>query len=146
MNTTVADVLHDIHTATNDVIEGYREMAARAEPEIQLVVQRLLRLHERHAAELADALQRLRETTAGDSSLQGSVNKAVVILRDWFTDLDRDVLPAVRQGEEALRDELAKALREPAVQADTRTGQLLQAQRDAVAAEIAALPRDAQRV
>ena len=28
------DALRDAHTATNDVLKGYREMVARAEPEI----------------------------------------------------------------------------------------------------------------
>ena len=32
------------------------------------------------------------------------MNKAVVTLRDWVGDLDRDSLKAVRRGEEALRD------------------------------------------
>ena len=38
------------------------------------------------------------------------MNKVVVILRDWLTDVDRDVLPAVRAGEKSLRDEYEKAL------------------------------------
>lgn len=65
-------------------------------------------MHERHAAEQEAELVRLRDAGKDDSPLQGTVNKLVVILRDWVADLDRDALPAVRKGEEALRDEYKK--------------------------------------
>ena len=32
--------LHDLHTSTNDVLKGYREMSARAKPEIQTKLMR----------------------------------------------------------------------------------------------------------
>ena len=99
MSNRASDALHHIHTATNDVLEGYREMCLRAEPEVQTVVRRLTDMHERHAAEQGGELARLREAGMGDSSVQGSVNKVVVILRDWLSAIDRDVLPAVRDGE-----------------------------------------------
>lgn len=135
------DALHDVHTATNDVLKGYREMAARAEPDIQAVIHRLSDMHHRHAAEQEAELARLRDAGKDDASWQGTVNKLVVILRDWLSDLDRDVLPAVRQGEESLRDEYKKALdalrpvNSPSVVA------LLTAQSDAITVEIARLPR-----
>lgn len=141
MSTSVTDALHDIHTATNDVLKGYREMASRAQPDIQPVVSRLIDLHQRHADEQAAALARLREEAVGDTSFQGTVNRAVVIMRDWFTDLDRDVLPAIRQGEEALRDEYTKALRDEPVAAHGPVGSLLKTQLQAVEHEIASLPR-----
>ena len=40
-----------VHTATNDVLNGYREMSARAKPDIQAVIRRLTDRHEQHAAE-----------------------------------------------------------------------------------------------
>jgi Domain of unknown function (DUF2383) len=141
MSTLAIDALHDIHTATNDVLKGYREMAARAEPDIRRVIDRLTELHQRHAAEQASELQRARETTAGDSSLQGTVNKVVVMVRDWVSDLDRDVLPAVRQGEESLRDDYDEALAAPEVSGHATIGVLLTAQRMALDAEIARLPQ-----
>ena len=142
MSTQAIDALHDIHTATNDVLKGYREMSARAEPDIQPVIHRLIEMHDRHAAEQASELLRLREGGKDDTSLQGTVNKVVVILRDWLSDLDRDVLPKVREGEESLRDEYAKALREPQVTAHVSVGALLKAQMDSIDNEIARLPRD----
>jgi len=110
MNTLGIDALHDIHTVANDVLKGYGEMAARAQPEIQTVIQRLSDMHQRHASEQQAELVPLHDAGKDDTSLQGTVNKVVVILRDWLSELDGDVLPAVRQGEESLRDEYIKAL------------------------------------
>ena len=79
MSIQAIDALHDIHTATNDVLKGYREMASRAEPDIQAVIKRLTDLHLTHAAEQATELLRLRDAGKDDTSLQGTVNKVVVI-------------------------------------------------------------------
>ena len=141
MSARAIDALHDIHTATNDVLKGYREMSVRAEPDIQGVIRRLTEMHERHAAEQRAELGRLRDAGKDDSSLQGTVNKVVVILRDWLSDMDRDVLPAVRDGEESLRDEYAKALNDGQVTGHGSVGALLKTQMDAITAEIARLPR-----
>ena len=141
MSTHAIDALHDIHTATNDVLKGYSEMSARAEPEIQAVMHRLTEMHQRHAAEQEAELRRLRESAEGDTSFQGTLNKVVVILRDWLADIDRDALPKVREGEEALRDEYQKALRDAEVAANPRVGALLQAQMQAINSEIARLPQ-----
>ncbi len=140
MSTQPIDALHDIHTATNDVLKGYREMAARAEPDIQPVIRRLTELHERHAAEQAAELGRLREAGKDDTSLQGTVNKAVVIMRDWLSNLDQDALPAVRKGEESLRREYEKALEDGNVSGHPSVGPMFKTQMTAIAAEIARLP------
>ncbi len=142
MDTRAIDALHDVHTATNDVLKGYREMAARAQPDIQAVIRRLTDMHEQHAAEQEAELRRARDVGKDDSSLQGTVNKVVVVLRDWLSDLDRDVLPAVRKGEMSLRDEYDKALEDGAVTGDTTAFALLRRQRGAIDAEIERLPRD----
>jgi ferritin-like metal-binding protein YciE len=92
MSTTAIDALHDIHTATNDALKGYREMAARAQPDIQALIRRLTSMHERHASEQISALDRAGDQGKDDTSLQGTVNKVVVTVRDWLTDLDRDAL------------------------------------------------------
>lgn len=141
MSTRALDALHDVHTATNDVLKGYREMSARAEPDILSVIRRLTEMHDRHAAEQAAELVRLRDAGKDDSSLQGTVNKIVVILRDWLSDLDRDVLPAVREGEESLRDEYDKALRDVQVSGHPAVAALLKTQRTAIDAEITRLPQ-----
>jgi hypothetical protein len=133
-------VLHDIHTATNDILKGFREMSGRAKPEIQPVILRLTTMHEIHAAEQLSELQRLRDTGEGDNSLQGTVNKAVVILRDWLADLDRDALPAVREGEESLYKEYSKAFNDGLFPADSLVAGLLKSQMESIASEIARLP------
>lgn len=142
MSDRASDALHDIHTATNDVLKGYREMSARAEPDVQTVIRRLTDMHERHAAEQRAELARLREAGKGDTSVQGTVNKVVVILRDWLSDIDRDVLPAVRDGEESLRDEYVKALHDAEVSGHPSVATLLKTQMDAISGEIARLPKD----
>ena len=142
MSTRAVDALHDIHTSTNDALKGYREMAARAEPEIHTIILRLTDMHERHAAEQSDELARLRDAGKDDSSLQGTVNKVVVVLRDWISRLDRDALPAVREGEESLRDEYDKALRNEQVSGHPSIAALLKTQVASINGEIARLPQD----
>jgi ferritin-like metal-binding protein YciE len=142
MSKDAIDALHDVHTATNDVLKGYREMSARAEPEIQSVVRRLIDMHERHAAEQEAELVRLRDAATDDSSLQGTVNKVVVMVRDWVSDLDRDALPAVRDGEKSLRDKYVEALEDGRVSEHATVGALLKTQMAAITSEIARLPKD----
>ena len=142
MNTRTIDALHDIRTATNDALKGYREMSARAEPDIQAVIRRLTDMHEQHAAEQSAELEHLHDARKDDSSLQGTVNKVVVILRDWISDLDRDALPAVRKGEESLRDEYQKALADAEVSEHPQVAALLRAQLESINAEIARLPKN----
>jgi uncharacterized protein (TIGR02284 family) len=142
MTTTAIDALHDVHTATNDVLKGYREMSARAKPEIQLVIRQLSEMHEQHAAEQAASLVSLRDLGKDDSSLQGTVNKVVVILRDWLTNLDRDVMPAVREGEESLCKEYDKALQNDLVSENASVAELLKTQRRAISSQIECLPQN----
>ena len=142
MSDRVITALHDVHTANNDVLKGYREMSKRAEPEITGVIGRLTALHQRHANELAAELMRMRETTKDDTSLQGTLNKAVVIVRDRVSDLDRDVLPNVRSGEESLRDEYYKALRDVEVAANPMVSAMLNVHIEAITAEVSKLPKD----
>ena len=141
MSAQAIDALHDVHTATNDVLKGYREMSSRAEPDIQMAIHRLIEMHERHAAEQEAELERLHQSGTGDSSVQGTVNKVVVILRDWVTHLDQAVLPAVREGEEALRKEYDKALQDGSVSGNSSIAELLRTQRDSINTEIARLPQ-----
>jgi uncharacterized protein (TIGR02284 family) len=140
MSTTAIEALHNVHTGTNDVLKGYREMKARAEPDIQAVIGRLTNLHEQHASEQEAALTRLRENSDDDSSVQGTVNKVVVVVRDWLTDLDRDVLPAVREGEESLRKQYDKALDDLQTSDDPAVITLLKSQRASIDNEVARLP------
>ena len=140
MNTRALDALHSIHTATNDVLKGYAEMSARAEPEIQPVIRRLCELHERHAGEQAAELALMHDAGKVDASLQGTVNEVVVTVRDWISGLGLRALPAVRQGEESLRDEYDKVLRDGQVSDSPAVAALLAAQVASINDEIARLP------
>ena len=141
MSTGAIEALHDVHTATNDVLKGYREMEQRAQPEIQAVIRRLTDMHQRHATEQQAELLRLRDAGQVDSSLQGTLNKVVVILRDWLSDLDEEVLPAVRKGEQSLLEEYDKVLKDPEVQGQPSIISLLKKQHDSIGGEIARLPQ-----
>ena len=141
MSTGAIEALHDVHTATNDVLNGYREMEQRAQPEIQAVIRRLTDMHQRHATEQQAELLRLRDAGQVDSSLQGTLNKVVVILRDWLSDLDEEVLPAVRKGEQSLLEEYDKVLKDPEVQGQPSIISLLKKQHDSIGGEIARLPQ-----
>ena len=141
MSTGAIEALHDVHTATNDVLKGYREMEQRAQPEIQAVIRRLTDMHQRHATEQQAELLLLRDAGQVDSSLQGTLNKVVVILRDWLSDLDEEVLPAVRKGEQSLLEEYDKVLKDPEVQGQPSIISLLKKQHDSIGGEIARLPQ-----
>ena len=141
MSTGAIEALHDVHTATNDVLKGYREMEQRAQPEIQAVIRRLTDMHQRHATEQQAELLLLRDAGQVDSSLQGTLNKVVVILRDWLSDLDEEVLPAVRKGEQSLLEEYDKVLKDPEVQGQPSVIALLKKQHDSIGGEIARLPQ-----
>jgi uncharacterized protein (TIGR02284 family) len=142
MSTPAIDALHDIHTATNDVLKGYSEMSARAKPEIQMVMRRLTDMHQRHVTQQSGELARLLEAGNDDSSVQGTVNKMVVILRDWLANLDRDALPAVRDGEESLRNKYDDALSDIQVSDHPSVSALLKTQMSEINGEIARLPKD----
>jgi len=141
MNADARQSLHDVHTATQDVLKGYRTMLERAEPEIRPTVQALTDLHHRHAQEQEREIHRLGESAGDDTSFQGTVNKAAVIVRDWVTGLDRDALSAVRQGEEALRDRYVEAMDEMGAGATGTTRSLLTQQHADICNQIAKLPK-----
>ena len=105
------------------------------------MIVRLTEMHERHAVEQAGQLVRMHDAGKDDLSLQGTVNKAVVILRDWLSNLDRDALPAVRDGEESLRKEYDKALRDKDVSGNAALVDLLKTQMGSIDSKIARLPR-----
>lgn len=134
------NALHRVHTATNDVLKGYREMLERSQADIRPVISQLIYLHEQHAAEQIAELTRFGDAGREDTSFQGTLNKTVVIVRDWISNLDRGALPSVRQGEEALRDEYTKLLQDEGVSGDSAVAMLLKSQATALNSAIASLP------
>lgn len=140
MPTDTRHVLHTIHTATNDILSGYDTMVERAEPEILPTVRDLQRMHREHAAAQANWLSRFAESGEDDESFQGSVNQAVVTIRDWITGLDENALSAVRDGEQKLLDVYDSTMTDWTVDGDADISDGLTRQFAEIEDKVAALP------
>jgi len=141
MGKSALETLHDVNTATNDVIKGYITMLERAEPEIVVTIRRLSDMHRQHASQLAAQINLLGGSDDGDSSFQGKVNQAVVIMRDWVAGLDRDALESVRDGEESLRDAYVDAVSDLSADAQPSVRVLLSAQHAEICDQISRVPK-----
>ena len=128
MANTPLEALHQVHTATNDVLTGYETMQDRAEPEIMIILADLTAVHRDHARELAHRLQALGDNGEGDTSLRGTMNTVAVTLRDWVAGLGEGSLDAVERGERALQDIYDDALEGWSSHDDPQTAALLDAQ------------------
>ncbi|MCR9108871.1 DUF2383 domain-containing protein [Marivita sp. XM-24bin2] len=100
---------HDLHNCVQslfdtliDIREGYDEFVERAEPSIRGCIQDLRSQHDEDIAaiERVASKQGLELDRAG--TLMANVHKAVVRIRDTFTDLDGDALNTVADGEETV--------------------------------------------
>ncbi len=139
MSRTALNALHQVHTATNDVLEGYETMLKRAEPEIVGVISDLTALHKRHATAQSRRLRELGQDDDDDSSLQGTINSVAVTMRDWVTGLDKGSLDAVQRGEKALQDIYDDAMTDWSSAEDQQTSTLLDEQFHEIGAKIATL-------
>ncbi len=128
MTNTPKAGLHQTLTATNDVLQGYDAMLARAKADIVGVIADLTTMHRRHASALEQRLATLGESGEDDESLQGTMNAAVVTLRDWITGLDEGSLDAVRRGEKALVDIYDDAMADWSSSDDPETAAVLETQ------------------
>ncbi|MEO0486133.1 MAG: DUF2383 domain-containing protein [Pseudomonadota bacterium] len=126
-----------VTTDVVDVIQGYKAMEDRAEPDLLPVVQRLLALHETHAAELFEHLQQIGGDADEAGSMMGLVHQAVATGRDWFDGLDASAEPALIRGERRLIDTYDTAV--AATLRFDETRQMLERQRDALKAQVDAL-------
>lgn len=142
MSDTPRAALHQARTGITDVLEGYETLADRAEPQIRPVIDDLRTLHQRHATDLDRRLSGLGEATDAHASIQGTVNKVVVTLRDWVSTLDDDVLAFIRDGEERLADIYRDALTGWSAGDDTETARLLEDQRREIEEKARQLPAE----
>ncbi len=140
MTMDVRQVLHTIHTATNDVLAGYGTMRERADPEISPVINSLNDLHRRHAVEQEKAIRTLQDTGEDDESFCGIVNKTVVTVRDWIAGLDVNALLAIRQGEQALMEIYDNTLAEWTVNGHDVISDLLAGQYHEIKKHVSELP------
>ncbi len=142
MPTDTSQVLHTIHTATNDILSGYDTMVERAEAEILPIVEDLQRMHRDHATQQENWLARFSETGADDESFRGSINQAVVTIRDWISGLDEDSLTAVRDGEQKLMDIYDATMADWTVDGDTDISDGLTKQFGEIEDKVEELPAD----
>lgn len=96
--------LQTLHNQTLDALAGYETMLDRTKPDFRPVVDRFVKLHRRHAEELARILS--EETTAdpGDGTLMGAVNRVVVATRALIDEIDEDTMDSIRDGEAHVMD------------------------------------------
>ncbi len=94
--------LAKLHTRVIDVIAGYEELRERAAPELIGLARSMLALHERHRDALADLMAARGHVPDGEGSFMSLVQEGVIRVRSWFEDLDAEILPRIREGEEAL--------------------------------------------
>lgn len=127
----------DIATDVADALKGYREMETRASGDLLPIIQRLLTLHEAHATEIFETLDRLGGRPDKAGSVMGLVHQAVATGRDWFDALDASAESAIIRGEERLIEQYGDAIKGAESDEDIRT--MLENQRAALQAQVDAL-------
>lgn len=124
-----------VHTRVLDVIRGYEELAERAEPDLKPLVERMLMLHRAHHDQLHILLESRGHPPDERGSFMSIIQENVMRVRSWFDDMDRDLIPQIKMGEEQLMELYDQAIETgPAGDLDRGT---LEAQREALAREVA---------
>lgn len=103
------DLIAQVHTSVIDTINGFDKMVEKAEPSFQDTAQAFLTMHSRHAGVLASYLSQAGRTPDDSGSFFGTINRAVIEVRSWFDDVDRDVMNRVAEGEQQLLETYAEA-------------------------------------
>ena len=124
-----------VHTRVIDVIHGYEELAERAEPDLAPLAERMLALHRAHHAELHAMLAERGHSPDDQGSFMSLVQENVMRVRSWFDDMDRELIPRIREGEESLMGIYDEAIEAAPGGAQGRA--TLEAQRAALAEEVA---------
>lgn len=93
------DRLAEIHTRVLDTINGFEKLIDKAEPDFIPVAKAFHDMHTRHERDLAEYLLKAGRDPEQDGSFFGSVNKAVIEMRSWFSDIDHNVMDQVKEGE-----------------------------------------------
>lgn len=127
--------LAKVHTRVIDVIAGYEELVEKAEPDLRPLATTMLTLHRRHRQALDAVLTGRGHASDGEGSFMSIVQENVIRVRSWVDDMDEDLIPRIRKGEEGLRDLYDDAIAAAAGQAPERAA--LTAQRDELDVQIA---------
>ena len=91
-----------VHTRVLDVIRGYEQLVERAEPDLRPLAARMLALHRAHHGELHLMLEGRGHAPDDSGSFMSLVQENVMRVRSWFDDMDRELIPRIREGEESL--------------------------------------------
>jgi hypothetical protein len=94
--------LAKVHTRVIDVIAGYEELVERAEPDLRPLATSMLELHRRHRTELDGLLAGRGHAADDEGSFMSLVQENVIRVRSWVDDMDTDLIPRIRKGEEQL--------------------------------------------
>ena len=124
-----------VHTRVLDVIRGYEELAERAEPDLRPLAERMLALHRAHHEALHVMLEERGHPPSDRGSVMSLVQENVMRVRSWFDDMDRELIPRIREGEEQLIELYDEAI--AAGPEGDRDRGLLADQRAALAREVA---------
>lgn len=136
-DTHPAEVLASVATDVRDVMTGYAAMIDRAEADLHPFLQRLYALHDAHARELLEELQRHGGHARDTGSYMATVHTAIAAIRDWVGALDASALPQIVAGEDAIIASYDKAL--DALQTDPGPRSMLDRHRAALSAHVDAL-------
>lgn len=123
-----------VHTRVVDVIRGYEELVERAEPELEPLARRMTAMHRSHHEQLHVAMEARGHPPDDDGSFMGLMQENVIRVRSWIDDLDRDVIPRIRKGEEQLIELYDEVIE--AAPAGDRDRAVLEEQRAELAAEV----------
>ena len=104
------DAMHVLHTRIIDTLAGFDKMADLAEPSFRATVGAFRNLHARHEVEVARLLTEAGQVADADGSFMGTVNRAVVVARALFDEIDTDVMSQVRSGEQYVLDAFDQAI------------------------------------
>ena len=126
-----------VHTRVLDVIQGYEELVERAEPDLKPLAERMLALHRAHHEELHAMLAARGHAPDDGGSFMSLVQENVIRVRSWLDDMDRDLIPRIRKGEESLIEIYDDALAAAPVGGDGRA--TLESQRARLSGEVAAM-------
>lgn len=103
------DRIAEVHTRVLDTVQGFEKLIEKAEPGFLPIARTFLDLHTTHARELALYLSSKGRDPHDDGSFFGTVNKAMIEMRSWFSDIDHNVMDQIKEGEKHVLDAYQQA-------------------------------------
>lgn len=97
-------------TELADVIKGYQAMLGKADGDLRPLIERLVTLHETHAARIHEIYRDLGGNPEEAGSFMGSVHTAIAHLRDLTGSLDATAISSIINGEERILATYADAV------------------------------------